>query len=98
MWSTATVLCITHDVEATQAFDRVLVVEGGRIIEDGVPTSLAACPETRYRALLDAESTVHEGLWASSVWRRLRLVEGRIHEEGRSRTTRSALRHRTGGA
>ncbi len=98
MWSTATVLCITHDVGVTQTFDRVLVVEAGRIIEDGVPTSLAACPETRYRALLDAESTAHEGLWTSGVWRRLRLVEGRIHEEGRSRSTRGAPRHRTGGA
>jgi ATP-binding cassette subfamily B protein len=98
MWSTATVLCITHDVEVTQAFDRVLVVEGGRIIEDDVPTSLAARPETRYRALLDAESTVHEGLWSSAIWRRLRLVEGRLHEEGRSRARRGAPRYRTGGS
>jgi ATP-binding cassette subfamily B protein len=98
MWNTATVLCITHDVEVTQAFDRVLVVEGGRIIEDDVPGSLAARPETRYRALLDAESTVHEGLWSSDVWRRLRLVEGRLHEEERSRTPRGTRRHRTGGA
>ena len=98
LWSTATVLCITHDVGVTQAFDRVLVVEDGRIVEDDVPTSLAACSETRYRALLDAESTAHEGLWSSSVWRRLRLVEGRIHEEGRSRATRGAPRHRAGGS
>ena len=83
VWSTATVLCITHDVGVTQAFDRVLVVEDGRIIEDGAPASLAARPETRYRALLDAEAAVHEGLWSSGLWRRLRLVEGRVHEEGR---------------
>ena len=82
----ATVLCITHDVGVTQAFDRVLVVEGGQIIEDGAPASLAACPETRYRALLDAEATVHEGLWSSGIWRRLRLVEGRVCEEGSLQT------------
>jgi ATP-binding cassette subfamily B protein len=97
VWSTATVLCITHDVGATQAFDRVVVVEGGRIIEDGAPASLASCPETRYRALLDAETTVHEGLWSNGLWRRLRLVEGRVREEGRLRPTPGDLRRRTGG-
>jgi len=82
VWSTATLLCITHDVEVTQTFDRVVVVEGGRIIEDGTPARLASCPETRYRALLDAEIAVHEGLWSSGLWRRLQLVEGRVREEG----------------
>jgi ATP-binding cassette subfamily B protein len=82
-WRNATLLCITHDVRSTQAFDRVLVVEGGRIIEDDVPARLAARPETRYRALLDAEAAVHEGLWSSDGWRRLQLVAGRIHEEVR---------------
>jgi ATP-binding cassette subfamily B protein len=82
VWSTATLLCITHDVGVTQEFDRVLVVEGGRIIEDGTPASLASRPETRYRALLDAETAVHEGLWSSGLWRRLRLIEGHVHEEG----------------
>jgi ATP-binding cassette subfamily B protein len=41
-WRAATLLCITHDVQSTQAFDRVLVVEGGRIIEDDDPARLAA--------------------------------------------------------
>jgi ATP-binding cassette subfamily B protein len=97
VWSTATVLCITHDVGVTQVFDRVLVMEDGRIIEDGTPASLKVCPETRYRALLDAEAIAHEGLWSSGLWRRLRLVEGRVHEEGRLRRTSGDLRHRTGG-
>jgi ATP-binding cassette subfamily B protein len=81
VWSTATFLCITHDVGVTQAFDRVLVVENGHIVEDGVPASLASSPETRYRALLDAEVTVHEGLWSSGLWRRLRLAAGHLCEE-----------------
>jgi ATP-binding cassette subfamily B protein len=97
VWSTATLLCITHDMGVTQTFDRVLVVEGGRIIEDGTPASLASSPETRYRALLDAETTVHEGLWSNDLWRRLRLVEGRVCEEGKLRPTPGASRHRTGG-
>ena len=32
MWRHATLLCITHDVSETQAFARVLVVEGGRLL------------------------------------------------------------------
>jgi len=85
VWSTATLLCITHDVRSTQAFDRVLVVEEGQIIEDGTPASLVARPGTRYQAMLDAEAAVHEGLWSSDRWRRLQLVEGRVHEEVRLR-------------
>lgn len=96
-WSAATLLCITHDVGDTQAFDRVLVVEDGRIIEDGAPASLASRPETRYRDLLDAESAVHEGLWSSDLWRRLHLVKGRVHEEARPRPTPGGPRRRVGG-
>jgi ATP-binding cassette subfamily B protein len=83
VWRGATLLCITHDVGATQRFGRVLVVEGGRIVEDGSPTTLAACPATRYRALLDAEAVVHEGLWSQGLWRRLWLAGGHVHEPGR---------------
>jgi ATP-binding cassette subfamily B protein len=75
-WRGATLLCVTHDVGETQTFPRVLVVEGGRIVEDGEPAALAARPESRYRALLDAEAAVREGLWASGDWRRLVLREG----------------------
>ena len=40
MWRHATLLCITHDVSETQAFARVVVVEGEQIVEDGPqPTS-----------------------------------------------------------
>jgi ATP-binding cassette subfamily B protein len=84
VWRGATLLCITHDIGATQSFARVLVVEGGRIVEDGPPATLAACLETRYRALLDAEAVVHEGLWSHHLWRRLWLADGRVHEQGKS--------------
>ena len=97
VWSAATLLCITHDVRSTQTFERVLVVEDGQIIEDGAPASLASRPETRYRALLDAEAAVHEGLWSSALWRRLQLVAGRVHEETRLRPTPGGSRLRAGG-
>jgi ATP-binding cassette subfamily B protein len=78
LWRQATLLCITHDVGATQTFDSVLVVEAGRIVEHGAPAALAAQPESRYRTLLEAEAEVRDGLWSSGVWRRLWLEEGRL--------------------
>jgi len=83
-WCATTLLCITHDVGETQGFNRVLVVEGGQIVEDGVPADLAVRPSSRYRELLDAEREVREGLWSSGIWRRLRLEGGQLIEAGRN--------------
>ena len=78
LWKRATILCITHDVSETKAFDRVLVIEGGHLMEDGPPSELAARHESRYAAMLRAEREVQEGLWSSGDWRHLRLQDGRI--------------------
>lgn len=79
-WLGATLLCITHDVGETLSFERVLVVEGGRIVEDGAPPELAARRGSRYRSLLEAEEEVREKLWAGVDWRRLRLEKGQLSE------------------
>ena len=73
-------MCITHDVGETQNFPRVLVIEDGRIIEDGAPGELAADPGSRYHQLLQAEDAVRRGLWESAEWRRLVIDEGRLGE------------------
>ena len=78
-WRDATLLCVTHDVSETLGFDRVLVIEDGRITEDDAPAALAARP-SRYRDLLDAETRVRDGLWHGTDWRRLRLADGRLEE------------------
>jgi ATP-binding cassette subfamily B protein len=83
-WQEVTLICITHDVGETLAFPRVLVVERGRIVEDGVPGELASAPSSRYRTMLEAEDAVREELWSSSEWRTLRLEEGRLTETGKS--------------
>ena len=88
LWQGATFLCITHDVGETLDFERVLVVEAGRITEDGPPAILAADPGSRYRALLAAEHGVREGLWSGTIWRRLRLVDGRLEGGERSEAIR----------
>jgi ATP-binding cassette subfamily B protein len=80
-WRDSTLLYVTHDVAETQAFDRVLVLEGGRVIEDGPPALLVAREGSRYRALLAAEREVHARLDGSAAWRRLRLAGGRLTGE-----------------
>lgn len=75
-WRTATLLAVTHDIEHTRDFDRVLVIEGGCIVEDGHPRALAAQPDSRYRRLLDHDVEVRARRWTSPVWRRLWLTGG----------------------
>jgi ATP-binding cassette subfamily B protein len=81
-FSGATMLCVTHDVADTLDFDRVLVIEQGRILEDGRPRTLHAQPRSRYRALLDEEGAMRRELSAHAAWRRLRLQRGAISEGG----------------
>ncbi|HEV2779403.1 MAG TPA: ATP-binding cassette domain-containing protein [Actinophytocola sp.] len=75
-WPGATMLMVTHDVGDTLAFDRVLVVDGGAVVEDGAPAALAADPRSRYRALLDAERAAGFG----DDWRHLVVDSGRVHD------------------
>jgi len=78
-WAEATLLCVTHEIGETLAFPRVLVVDGGRIVEDGVPEELAGEPSSRYARLLAADRAVREGVWGTGAeWRRLRLRDGRL--------------------
>ncbi len=86
LWSAATLLCITHDVSETLPFERVVILDAGRIVEDGRPAELAAAPDSRYAAMLAAEEQVRWSLWSGAAWRRLRLENGRLTEaqpEGR---------------
>jgi ATP-binding cassette subfamily B protein len=80
LWRDATLLCITHDVAETLSFDRVLVIEGGRVVEAGVPGELARQARSRYSDLLCAEELVRKGLWGGNEWRRLLLERGELTE------------------
>jgi ATP-binding cassette subfamily B protein len=81
LWRHATLVCVTHDLSETLEFERVLVLEGGRIVEDAAPRALAAREGSRYRALLETEARVREQLWASARWRRLTLEDGALVEQ-----------------
>lgn len=51
-WPRATIVAITHNVDAALDFDRVLVIDGGRLVEDGHPHALAVDPQSALRRML----------------------------------------------
>lgn len=91
-WRLATLLCVTHDIDETVGFDRVLVIEGGVVVEDGPPAELRE-RSSAYRELLAAERDVHDTVWSSPAWRHLELRGGRLHDLGaeRARAIEEAL-------
>jgi ATP-binding cassette subfamily B protein len=72
-WKHATLICITHDIDETRSFDRVLVIEDGHIVEDG--------QGPRYTQLLNAETDVRTGIWSEATWRKVRIEGGQLKEE-----------------
>ena len=79
-WPEATLLFISHDVGDTQDFDRVLVIENGRLVEDDQPQRLKSDPHSTYQRLLDAEEQVRTAYWRGEMWRRLWLADGELVE------------------
>jgi len=76
-WAGCTMLCATHDLGGTQAFPRVIVLDGGRIVEDGTPAALRAEPTSHYARLIEAEGRA-AAAW--SRWRRVTLARGVVTE------------------
>ena len=79
LWAGVTLLCVTHDISETALFDRVLVVEDGRIVEDGTPGGLAGAT-SRYQTLLNVERVMLDGMWESDDWRHVAIRDGRAME------------------
>jgi ABC-type bacteriocin/lantibiotic exporter with double-glycine peptidase domain len=84
-WAGKTLLYVTHDVSEARGFERVLILDRGRIVEDGDPMQLSQTPSSKFRRLLQAQEAVLARLTTGSEWRRIRLESGRIvHEHGNS--------------
>jgi ABC-type bacteriocin/lantibiotic exporter with double-glycine peptidase domain len=96
-WRRATLLCVTHAPAEAAGFDRLLVLQEGRVVEDGSPGSLAARRGSLYRAMLEAEARAGEALRAPR-WRRLVLADGRLREDAPARTVTAAATPREGPA
>ncbi len=84
LWANVTLLCVTHDVAQTQEFDRVLVVENGRIVENGPPKELLAKDKSRYAELLRADLENHQLIWSGGKWRHWWLADGKLVEKSAS--------------
>ncbi|MBC2669665.1 cysteine peptidase family C39 domain-containing protein [Novosphingobium piscinae] len=80
-WGQTTLLCVSHDIAETLDFPRVLVIEDGRIAEDGCPADLAR-GQTRYRALLESELRIRHDRWSGHDWRRWQVSGGTVTEQG----------------
>lgn len=81
-WSKATLLCVTHDIEETRSFDRVLVMEKGRLVEDASPIRLRQRP-SQYARMLLAEAKLRETFWSTTGWRKLWMEDGHLYEEAK---------------
>ena len=80
-WAQSTLLCVSHDIAETLYFDRVLVIDQGRIAEDGAPQQLLA-NRSLYHRLLNAERRAEANVWTSKTWRQLRMEGGHVHDVG----------------
>jgi ABC-type bacteriocin/lantibiotic exporter with double-glycine peptidase domain len=78
IWRDATLLAISHDIAEAMTFERVLVLEDGRIVEDGNPRELACNPESRFHAMLEAERAIRDEFWNGAEWRHLSLKNGQL--------------------
>ncbi|MCC6508242.1 MAG: ABC transporter permease, partial [Pirellulaceae bacterium] len=75
-----TLLLVSHDISDSREFDRVIVVDGGRVVEDGSPAELVTNQSSLYRRLLEAEESVQKNIWQHSCWRRVRVESGQVTE------------------
>jgi len=82
IWAGATLFLVSHDLEETLDFPRVLIIEGGRVIEDGPPLELMERAGSRYRMLLEAERRVQREIWDGDRWRHLWIDQGCLDEPG----------------
>ncbi len=78
-WRGSTMLMVTRDVRDTLDLDRVIVMDGGRVVEAGAPRALAAQAGSRYAGMLAAEQAAH-AMWSSRSWRTLVLEDGHVVE------------------
>lgn len=75
-WPGATLVCISHDIAETRGFDRVVVIDDGRIAEQGAPAALAAAAGP-YAALLAADAHAARA-WRDPRWQHRWLDGGRL--------------------
>jgi ATP-binding cassette subfamily B protein len=81
LWHGATLIYVTHNISEALAFDRVLVIENGQIVEDGIPNDLLGSEDSHYHAMYQSDVAVRARFMSSEFWRRLELRKGRLIEK-----------------
>lgn len=74
----ATVIEVTHDVADTHDYHRVVVIEDGRVVEEGAPGVLLASSGSRYRALVEADQGSGVDVWEAEHWKRVKVSTGQV--------------------
>ncbi len=77
-WPHATMLFVSHNIRETTQFQRVLVFQHGRVVEDGAPQALMTTPDSLYLRMLDSESALLSHLDESPHWQRTHLERGEV--------------------
>ena len=78
-WSESTLIFISHDIEDTRSFDRVIVMEDGMIVEDGIPKNLSRRKESRYKDILNEEKEIQDMIWQDKNWKQYTVENGKIN-------------------
>ncbi len=81
-WKTVTLLFVTHEIEESLGFDRVLVLDRGRIVQDGRPAELANSEPGLYSRMLSDHKRAQDELFEETTWRRFQLDSRGIVETG----------------
>ncbi|HSO35948.1 MAG TPA: ABC transporter ATP-binding protein, partial [Labilithrix sp.] len=76
-WERSTLILVSHDVSDTVDLDRVIVMDGGTVVEQGAPQELLA-RDSRYRALVLADAALRTATWSKELWSQRSVVEGAI--------------------
>lgn len=79
-YARSTLIFVSHDIEDAIGFERVVVIEQGRIVEDGPPQLLLANAQGQLSALLREQQRLAQVLWGGAFWRRARLEHGKLVE------------------
>ncbi len=78
-WARSTLILVSHDVSDTVGLDRVIVMDGGTVVEQGQPEELLA-RDSRYRALVLADAALRTATWSKELWSQRSVAFGTIVE------------------
>ena len=78
-WPEATMLFVSHHVSECSGFHRVLIFQGGRLVEDGEPQSLLSQPGSIYAGMIEAEHSLQMHMDESSKLTHRQLRDGEIY-------------------